>query len=120
MTAPPTATAAATGVDERTAADGSPTTTEPDLPAGPSWRRAAGWCGVAVIAVLVTLLVVDNFVVVELRFGWAAVSARLGWIVVLATAAGFVAGLVTGRLSRRPGAAESHRSRSGSTAAGAA
>lgn len=79
----------------------------PDAIPGERGRRvtgahAAAWCGAAVVAVLVTLVVVDNFVVVELRLPLATVTARLGWIVVCAALVGFAAGWVVGRFSRRP------------------
>jgi hypothetical protein len=72
--------------------------------AGPTppvtWRQAAIWVCLAAVSVLATLVVLDNFVMVELRLPGAAVRARLGWVVVTSVSAGFLAGWIVGRTGR--------------------
>jgi uncharacterized integral membrane protein len=55
----------------------------------------------AAVSLLATLVVLDNFVLVEVRFPGAAVQARLGWVVVTSVGVGFLAGFLAGRMGRR-------------------
>jgi hypothetical protein len=66
-----------------------------------TWRHAAIWICLAAVSLLATFVVLDNFVLVEVRVPGAAVQARLGWVVVTSVGIGFLAGWVVGRLGRR-------------------
>jgi hypothetical protein len=72
-----------------------------DLAPPLTWRHAALWVCLAIVSVLAVLVVLDNFVLVELRLPGAAVRARLGWVVVTSVGAGFLAGWIVGRTGRR-------------------
>jgi hypothetical protein len=76
-----------------------PTDAGPTAPV--TWRHAAIWVCLAVVAVLATFVVLDNFVLVEVRLPAAAVRARLGWVVVTSVGFGFLAGWIVGRTGRR-------------------
>ena len=80
------------------------------LAARVTWRHAAVWIALAVLAVVVTLIVVDNFVLVEVRLPGAEVRTRLGWVVVSSAVVGLVVGWVLGRWSR-PAISVSRRAR---------
>jgi len=73
-----------------------------DPPATPvTWRHAVLWVCLAAVSVVATLVVLDNFILVELRLPGAAVRARLGWVVVTSVGVGFLSGWVVGRAGRR-------------------
>jgi hypothetical protein len=79
---------------------GSDGATPAGLVARITWRHAAAWLGVAAVTVLATRVVLDNFVLVEVRLPGADVRARLGWVVVVSSLVGFVVGWAVGRSSR--------------------
>ena len=80
------------------------------LPAAPvTWRHAAIWVCLAAVSILATLVVLDNFILVELRLPGAAVRARLGWVVVTSVGVGFLAGWIVGRSGRRVSRADRGR-----------
>jgi hypothetical protein len=82
-------------------ATGEATTETARLAPPVTWRHAAIWACLAAVALLATLVVLDNFILVEVRLPGRAVRARLGWVVVSSVGIGFLAGWVVGRLGRR-------------------
>lgn len=76
-----------------------------------TWRHAAVWISLAAVTVVVTLIVLDNFVLVELHLPGAEVRARLGWVVVSSALVGLLIGWVIGRWSRSPATKRNGRAR---------
>ena len=54
----------------------------------------------AVVALLLVIFIIENFVVVEVRLLLWRTEARLAWALLLAGALGFVLGLLFSRLRR--------------------